>query len=315
MASKGRTFRFDTQTNIELDELAKAQGLTDMSEVVRLAIHRDYETRFPSSRLIEGKPRPSFDLKSVSEILETGLGENVPAQFYISTGSLQIDRMLGSAGSGIPSGVITHVYGASGDGKTQMGLTLAANASKIGKVLYIDTERGNAIIPRLKEITEGKGGVLANIIHASATSIDFLESLIVTLSSDGTIGTHTIQEIKLIVVDSISSLYRDEMAGNENTQRRNMAISATMSELSEIAVRNHIAVFLTNQVYIERSVFGGFPDVKPYAGNAIRSKSFYTLYIRSAGYNRIARLISSPDGASKEALYSIDNTGIIGREV
>lgn len=309
MASKSHTFRFDAQTEDELRKLTEIRGLKDISEVVRQAIHRDYAATFPSGLFTEEKPKSVFELKSVSEIILAEGGEVGNGRFHISTGSASVDELLSRTATGIGSGVITHVYGASGVGKTQMGITLAANASKIGKVLYIDTERGNVLSSRIREISEGHDGVIDNIMFERATNVGYLESLIDMFSSSDTIGKHKKEDFRLIVVDSISSLYRDEIAGNENAQKRIRAITSTMSKLASIAEKSNIAVFVTNQVYTDRGMFGS-ADVKPYAENAIRSKAFTTMHLRSPGHIRVARVVASVSGTYREARYEIDRTGI-----
>jgi len=58
----------------------------------------------------------------------------------ISTGLQKLDEILSG---GIPSSVITDIYGASGTGKTQLLLQICINAAKKGEnVLFLDTTGG-----------------------------------------------------------------------------------------------------------------------------------------------------------------------------
>ena len=58
----------------------------------------------------------------------------------ISTGLQRLDEFLCG---GIPSSVITDIYGANGTGKTQFLLQISLNAiKKQGNVLYLDTTGG-----------------------------------------------------------------------------------------------------------------------------------------------------------------------------
>jgi RecA/RadA recombinase len=311
MQSRIRTIRFDEATDGQLKRLAEAQGHRDLSEVVRKAIQHYFTTYFPSDLAAkeEGPTKPSQP-KSIAEILlSDDSAENAISRTIISTGSNSLDSICGRSLQGIESGAITHVYGLSGVGKTQMAVSLAVNASKLGKVLYIDTERGRNLTSRFKQISDYRQGLLENIAFVRASNAQDLESNVDTFWTSETIGNHKREEFKLLVVDSISSLYRDEMAGNRNTQQRNMAISSLMSRLANIAEKYNIAVFVTNQVYKDIGGFG--PELRPYAENAIRSKAFITIYLRMGGNIRVAKLISSVvDEAMMDAPFTIDNTGV-----
>ena len=65
--------------------------------------------------------------------------------FHITTGSKELDNLLG--GRGVETKAITEAFGSFGSGKTQLGLSLAVNAQlpiekggADGKAVYIDTE-------------------------------------------------------------------------------------------------------------------------------------------------------------------------------
>jgi RecA/RadA recombinase len=99
------------------------------------------------------------------------------------------------------------------------------------------------------------------------------------------------------------------MAGNRNTQQRNMSISSLMSKLANIAEKYNIAVFINNQAYKDIGGYG--PELRPYAENITRSKAFITIYLRVAGNIRVARVISSLiNEGMMEGVFTIDNAGI-----
>ena len=96
--------------------------------------------------------------------------------FNITTGSKELDRLLG--GKGLETKAITEVFGAYGSGKTQIGLSLAVTVQTPleqggaeGKAVFIDTE-GTFRPERIKQIAEARGlnaeSVLKNILVARA---------------------------------------------------------------------------------------------------------------------------------------------------
>jgi RecA/RadA recombinase len=150
----------------------------------------------------------------------------------ISTGSKAIDALLGG---GIPTGMITDVYGESGSGKSQVCFTLCANCAKdsAASTLFIDTA-GTFRPERIMEIS-GSQSALEKITYVRAfTTIDQMNA------------AKKILEVRptLVIVDSLTSLFSTEYSGPE----RHRALMKYLHELALLAISSGCAIVVTNMV-------------------------------------------------------------------
>lgn len=164
-------------------------------------------------------------------------GYFMPGCEKISTGMPVIDELIG----GYESDVITTFYGPSGSGKTNLCMISAINVAKDKKVFYVDTEGGFSV-ERLKQITKEHEKILKNIYIFKPTSFEEQAKVISRLL--GIKG----KDIGLIVIDTISFLYRLEL-GDKDVHNTNRALGRQIAILAEIARKKHIPVVITNQVY------------------------------------------------------------------
>jgi DNA repair protein RadB len=166
----------------------------------------------------------------------------------ISAGNYDINKWLHG---GYDTDVITTLYGGPGSGKTNFCLLVAVSQAKKGnKVIYIDSEGGFSV-ERVKQLVEDKEKVeevLKNIILMKPTNFseqkkDFEKLL-----------KHLKDEATLIVVDSITILYRLDFAdarekGEMEIQKINAELVRQIRALAEIARKKNIPVLVTTQVY------------------------------------------------------------------
>jgi RecA/RadA recombinase len=150
----------------------------------------------------------------------------------ISTGSKAIDALLGG---GIPTGMITDVYGESGSGKSQLCFTLCANCAKdsAASTLFIDTA-GTFRPERIMQIS-GSQSALEKINYVRAfTTIDQMNA------------AKKILEVRptLVIVDSLTSLFSTEYSGPE----RHRALMKYLHELALLAISSGCAIVVTNMV-------------------------------------------------------------------
>lgn len=140
--------------------------------------------------------------------------------------------------------VISTIYGPAGSGKTLSCLLACKDVvNKGGKVLYIDTESGFSV-ERLKQVTnENFDHILNNILFLRPMTFDEQKMLIENLDEKIT------PDIKLIIVDSISMLYRLELGKNSEVYESNRELSKQILSLAKTARTHKIPVVLTNQVY------------------------------------------------------------------
>ncbi|MBI1969753.1 DNA repair and recombination protein RadB [Candidatus Woesearchaeota archaeon] len=159
----------------------------------------------------------------------------------ISAGSKIFDHMLEG---GYETDCITTLYGPAGSGKTNLCILAMVAVARHGKkVIYIDTDGGFSP-ERLRQIA-GEESILDNILFLQPTNFEEQEKAFHKLKDmvDARIG--------LIVVDSVSMLYRLEMGKKGEITDINKALSLQISYLGEIARKEKIPILLTNQVYAD----------------------------------------------------------------
>jgi len=168
----------------------------------------------------------------------------------ISAGSYDLNKWLYG---GYEQDIVNVIYGAPGTGKTNFCILAAVSQAKKGKkVIFMDTEGGFSI-ERIKQLAQDNyEEVLKNILLLKPTSFseqkkDF-EKLIKYLK----------KEVSLIVVDSMTILYRLDFAtareeNNESILRINSELAYQMKCLAEIARKKSIPVIVTNQIWLEET--------------------------------------------------------------
>lgn len=158
----------------------------------------------------------------------------------ISTGAAFFDNFLGG---GYDDDIITTIYGPSGAGKTNLCLLAAINVAVQGKkVLIVDTEGGIAV-ERIRQMTCYYEDVLAKIVFFSPVNFEEQKDVFNKLRD------LLMDHIGMIIVDSISMLYRLELGKSDEVYDVNSALGKQIACLVEIARKRKIPVLITNQVY------------------------------------------------------------------
>ncbi len=148
-----------------------------------------------------------------------------------------IDELLAG---GFESGVITTIYGPAGSGKTNIAILLAAKlASQEKKVIWVDTE-GSFSVDRFKQVSEEK--FLKYIMFLKPTTFSEQHEMISKLNE------HVTNEVKAIIVDTATMLYRTELGMNDSREMNDRLVFQYRL-LLEIARKQEIPVLCTSQVY------------------------------------------------------------------
>ena len=174
----------------------------------------------------------------------------------ITTGSSELDKLIGG---GVQSMSITEVFGEFRTGKTQLSHTLCVavqlpveKGGADGKAAYIDTE-GTFRPDRLKEIAVRFGldpeEVMENVIFARAFNSEHQMELITLLAAK---FAEEPAKYRLLVVDSIISLFRTDFTGRGELGERQQKLNIMLARLLRISEEYNVAVFITNQVSINR---------------------------------------------------------------
>ncbi len=230
----------------------------------------------------------------------------------ITTGSKELDDLLGG---GVETQAITEFFGKFGSGKSQMGFQLAVNVQKPkdqggleGKVLFIDSE-ATFRPERIRQIAEGSGmnpdEVLKNIHVARALNSD--HQILLIEKADDIIQK---ENIKLIIVDSLTSQFRSDYIGRGALSERQQKLNRHIRALQRLADKYNIAVYITNQVMDNPAILFGDPTT-PIGGHVIAHQSTYRVYVRRGKEEkRIARLIDSPNMPEGECVFKVTTDGI-----
>lgn len=231
---------------------------------------------------------------------------------YIKTGSVELDRLLG--GKGVETGAITEFYGHYGSGKTQICLSLCAMVQQLhpdNKAIYLDTE-GKFRPERLSQIAQKKGQNtdkhLQNIKYVRVHNTARLETII---QQDCCSEIDKDSNVKLLVVDSITSLYRAEYGERSMLSQRQHQLLKVMHILQNIADAHNIAVVITNQIQTSPDELRSNSDI-PIGGNIIAHTS--TFRIRLSGSNpdnKWATMVSSPCYPQDDINFAINESGIV----
>jgi len=216
----------------------------------------------------------------------------------VSTGSKLIDDILEG---GLEPEVTTTIYGPSGSGKTNIAILIALNTSKDKKVIFIDTEGGFSI-ERAKQLFSDYEKRIENLIISKPNSF-FEQSEIFNnleeISNKNDIG--------LIIVDSISMLYRLEK-GEREAYDVNKELARQLSILRKISHDKKIPVVLTNQVYAD---FENNSNIKMVGGDLMKYTSKCIIQLRTDLNGRKLKLVKHRSIPPKKVNFEITSKNII----
>ncbi|MEM4336409.1 MAG: DNA repair and recombination protein RadB [Candidatus Woesearchaeota archaeon] len=217
----------------------------------------------------------------------------------ISSGSPLLDNLLGG---GYEKDIITTIYGPAGSGKTLLCLLVAISVAKTKRVIYFDTEGGFSVL-RMSQLFKDYKKIIGNILFLKPTNFEeqkkSFEKLKNIINSD----------VGLIIIDSISMLYRLELKQEENIHDINRELAQQVALLTEIARKKQIPVIITNQVY---SNFEDKNKVNIVGGDVLKygSKCLIELQITPDNKRR-AILKKHRSLGEREIVFQIKEEGIV----
>jgi DNA repair protein RadA len=231
----------------------------------------------------------------------------------LTTGSKIIDDLLGG---GLETQTITEFYGEYGSGKSQVCHQLCVNVQLpleqgglAGGALYVDTEntfRTERLVSMSQHLGLDPEQVARNVIVADAYTSD--HQIFLLENADQIVKDNN---IRLIIVDSLTSHFRSEYVGRETLAPRQQKLNKHMHKLIRLARAFNAAAVVTNQVMSKPDVFFG-DAVHPIGGHVVGHSSHTRVYLRKAGRGpvRIARLVSSPYLPDGEGVFKITGNGV-----
>lgn len=217
----------------------------------------------------------------------------------ISSGIPSLDNLLGG---GFHSQAINLIYGEAATGKTTLCLTTLfhhINQSPSSKAVYLDIDN-KLNIARFQQIAQSQGRNLLPRIKlftpdSYAMQSDALEHLPELVQGD------------LLIVDSITGLYRGETEDTEKTYRANKELNRQLGYLSEIAETTGSTMLLTGQV---RSALDK-GQIEPVAQRLLRywSETILRLEKTAQQGNRQA-ILEKPEESKSPIILTINASGI-----
>jgi DNA repair protein RadA len=231
----------------------------------------------------------------------------------LTCSSSNLDELLGG---GFETQAICEVYGEFGSGKTQIGHQLAVNTvlpieegGLGGEVFYIDTE--DTFRPeRITQMARAAGldpEMVLERIHVARAYNSPHQMLLV----DEIKRMSRNIDVKLVIVDSLTSHFRAEYIGRANLAPRQQKLNKHLKELKQLADINNALILVTNQVHSKPDAMWGDPT-KPIGGHIVGHASTFRLYLRKSGKGgrRICRLVDSPNLPEGEAVFMVTGDGI-----
>jgi len=231
----------------------------------------------------------------------------------LTTASKPVDELLGG---GIETQTITEFYGEYGVGKSIMCHQLAVNVQLpvekgglSGGALYIDTEqtfRPEWVVRMADHLKLDPDKTAKNIIYCEAYNSD--HQMLLLDKADKVIKDNN---IRLIVIDSLTAHFRSEYLGREMLAERQQKLNSHMHRLVRLARAFNAAAVVTNQVMAKPDQFFAMA-VEAVGGHVVAHTSHTRVFIRrtASGPVRIARLVSSPYLPEGERIFKITEKGI-----
>jgi DNA repair protein RadB len=221
----------------------------------------------------------------------------------ILTGASSLDKLLGG---GLPSDSVSLVYGEAETGKSSLAIQCAVNCARAGlKSIFIDSD-GTFSSRRLSQIAYHDYEEISPLIILITPSI-FQEQV----EALDHLEDYITKKVGLLVVDTITSLYRVELGGQKETFELNRELNRQIAYLSEIATSHKVAALITSQV---RSVFRRDQvGVEPVARRVLKFWSKVVLNLKPTSQGGIIKAVleKHPMRKRRASCYlTIKKTGI-----
>lgn len=179
------------------------------------------------------------------------------------------------------------------------------------KAFYIDTERGfssKRLIAIASRFNLNPEEALENIFNVYAVNTDHLISLLKEVEK-----LAVEEDVKLIVIDSLTTHFRREYSGRENLLVRQQLINRFLGRLMRLAFAYNLVVAVTNHVML--SPDPREPFERAVGGHIVGHGTTHRIWLyRRRGPKRLAKVVDSPRLPEAEAWFEIGDGGIYDSE-
>jgi len=217
----------------------------------------------------------------------------------IPTGCHALDELLRG---GVARGEITLIYGEAATGKTTAAIQTAAHAAKRSlKVLYVDSDH-SFTQQRFQQVSGRDWHQLSELIMLFLPdTFEDQRSLVESLSNFVT------PYLGLIVIDSVSSLYRAEFSTTDSIFNLNRDLTRQLAYLADLTIMKKVACLITSQVHARLKP--PYDQIEPVArralfhflGTILRIRNTPSVNVKEFSLERL-RGVESPGGRCLVAL-------------
>lgn len=145
---------------------------------------------------------------------------------------------------GFPISHLSLVYGEASTGKTTLAMQCAIECARRNlKTLYIDSDRSFSHNRLAQLAGNGLEGIGENIVVFTPETFSEQAALVERM------GSFITESTELLVVDTVTSLYRSALGSQEKVFAQNRELNRQMAYLAELASMKPVAVLLTSQVH------------------------------------------------------------------
>lgn len=164
----------------------------------------------------------------------------MPTETRLKSGCALLDE---ATGGGLKAGEIVQIFGPSGSGKTTLAMQYTLNAAlRKFRIVYISIDTAFSL-NRFRQIASNDFDFVApNIYITSPTKFSQQGEFF------GTFDTIRPQNTRLLVVDTIVSLYRKELGDFHENIVLNRLLNRQLGVIASIGKRHNLTIILINQV-------------------------------------------------------------------
>jgi len=212
--------------------------------------------------------------------------------------------------NGFETQSLYEIYGDEGSGKTQMSMTIAAEALGAGHgVIFIDCE-GAFDLDRFDQICQSRDITydeekLGYHMYSDESDLEKgIQNMIEELIE---------RDVRYIIIDGLVGLMRLAFKGRGELADRQTELKDILKYLRNLSILLNIGIIITNQVTANPDPFGA--KIKPIGGHVL---GHYVKYIiamsKGMKNNRNVRLIKSPNSPQGDYVCYLNEEGVSGYE-
>jgi DNA repair protein RadB len=176
-----------------------------------------------------------------------------------ATGCAALDRLLHG---GMECGEITLLYGEAATGKTTAAIQTAISVTRKGmKVIFVDSDN-SFTQQRFHQIAGVDAKSLSELIMLFFP--DSFEKQRMLVES---LGNYATPSLGLVVIDSMSTLYRAAFSKTESIFTLNRDLTRQLAYLADLTLSKRIACLITSQVHARLKPIGA--QIEPVARRAL----------------------------------------------